>query len=64
MCFDAKARDSFAKDTARKEKCVAGTSARIERIKFIDKDNKHTDYPMCGAEESWKHVVFMTKESK
>ena len=45
-----KARHSFEKSTTSKVKCAAGMNVYSKRIKLIDKNNKHADFPMCNAE--------------
>ena len=54
---DARVRGSFAKAATRKENYVAGTISRGESIKLIGKNNKCTDFPTHGTEESWEHVA-------
>ena len=59
-----KARDSFEKVSASKAKIVVGMSAHGKRIIFVDKNNKHTDFPTCNVEESWEHVRLCDKNKQ
>ena len=42
----------FAKSTARKVKCIAGTSMHGKKIKLTDTISEHADCTTCDAEES------------
>ena len=59
-----KGRDSFEKATASKAKLAVGMSAHGKRTIFVDKNNKHTDFPTCNVEESREYVTLCDKNKK
>ena len=59
--MDTEAREWFSNSTASKIKCMAGINMHGERIKLIDKKNRHADRPLCNEIETWENVVLCEK---
>ena len=59
--IDVESREGFMNCTKSQIKCTAGIKICGERIKVIDKGNRHAFFPECKAIETWEHVVFFDK---
>jgi len=64
LIIDIEAREGFSNSTTSKIKCAAGLNMYGERIKLIDKKNRHAVCPTCNEIETWEHVMLCEKQKE